>query len=115
MAAADRLFGRTDGARDGGEGARLRRRREVVARLCGSADFREWLRDALDDLCAYERDEGRLTDFGQGIRAAANRLRNRLLVAREAVGMLADFAREDYAAYHEALAGEERQENDDER
>lgn len=80
---------------------RVRAMADTVSRLAANADFRKWLRATLDDLCAYSRDEGPLTDFGQGIRASAARIENRLLASEEAVEMLADFARADYAAEHE--------------
>lgn len=86
------------------ERTRARLRRETVARLTESPDFRSWLYDALDDLCLYARDEGVVSEFGQGIRAAANRVKTRLLVARESVGMLADFERRALEESHAAIA-----------
>lgn len=116
---ADPFRGRRGAVRDGAADANRRESRamaDTVTRLAANADFRAWLRATLDDLCAYSRDEGLLTDFGQGIRASAARIENRLLASGEAVGMLADFARADYAAEHErqrrALDMDNRQEGD---
>lgn len=115
---ADPFRGRRGEVRDSAADANLRVRvmADTVTRLAKNTDFRAWLRATLDDLCAYSRDEGLLTDFGQGIRASAARIENRLLASGEAVGMLADFARADYAAEHErqrrALDMDNRQEGD---
>lgn len=67
--------------------------RERMARLAGSADFADWLFDVLDDLCGFARDEGMLTDFGQGIRAAANHIRNSLLITEEGMKLLGELTR----------------------
>jgi len=104
----DKLFGRSDAKRDDLVSVRNRARRDAVSRLCDNADFRTWLFDTLDDLCLFSRDEGLVTDFGQGIRAAANRIRNRLLESPEAVKVLTDFAHKELSAYHAGVAASQQ-------
>ena len=86
-----------------------RARRAAAAALCRNGYFKTWLADVLDDLCHFERDEGMLTDFGQGIRAAANRITNRLLEVPEAVEMLSDLTKKQLADAHTAMMSAERE------
>lgn len=75
-------------------------RRMAAKSLCGSVYFREWLYDTLDDLCLYAGDTGLVTEFGQGIRAAANRIKDRLLESPEAVEMFTEMAKRHYSEKH---------------
>lgn len=86
--------------------------RTTVARLATNHDFREWIYETLDQLCAFARDEGVLTDFGQGIRAAASRIRNGLLEADEGVALMTDLAAREFADYHaNVVRSEQREDN----
>jgi hypothetical protein len=105
----ERLFGRTEPKKD--SGIRYRNRQEVISRLCGNADFRAFMFDVLDDLCLYASDEGILTEFGQGIRAAANRIKNRMLISKDAVKVLADFATKELTAIHKGIADAQKDNN----
>ena len=87
-----------------------RARRAAAAALCRNGYFKTWLADVLDDLCHFERDEGMLTDFGQGIRAAASRITNRLLEVPESVEMLAEISKKQFADAHQAMMSAEREE-----
>ncbi len=90
-----------DGKRKAGKDPRIAKA-AALDRLAKVPEFREWAFAMLDDLCAYARDEGMLTDFGQGIRAAAAHIKNGMLVSAGASAMLADFARMELMAAHEA-------------
>ena len=81
-------------------GAKLRARSAALDRLAATPEFRQWCYGMLDDLCAYSRDEGMLTDFGQGIRAAANHIKSGMLISKGAAEMLADFAKAELMAAH---------------
>lgn len=115
---AESLYGRTDGGSRTSEDVRRTAVDGAVRRLAANADFREWLYHTLDDLCAFARDEGVLTDFGQGIRAAAAHVERGLLGTAEGTAMLADLARREIDERHaEIVAGtkHERDGNDNER
>lgn len=88
------IFARGESAAEVTEAtAKATQARERIARLSGAADFADWLFDVLDDLCGFARDEGMLTDFGQGIRAAANHIRNSLLVDENGMKLLCELTR----------------------
>lgn len=89
--------------------------RAAQSRLCENGDFKAWLYATLDDLCLFARDEGMLTDFGQGIRAAANRIKNRLLESAEGVDALCEMARKDFNLTHEAFREAEKKAKDGKR
>ena len=88
-----------------------RARRAAASALCRNGYFKTWLGDVLDDLCLFEREEGMLTDFGQGIRAAANRIKNRLLEVPESVEMLAELSKKQLADAHTAMMSAEKEES----
>lgn len=90
-----------DGARS--RGASLAKRRDLIARLAANADFREWLYGELDNLCAFDGVAAQLSEFGQGIRATAHEIVERLLVAGEGAQMMADFAARNFKARHEGF------------
>ena len=112
MAEKKEVFARADkkAADPAGSRAKVRARRAAAAALCRNGYFKTWLGDVLDDLCLFEREEGMLTDFGQGIRAAANRIKNRLLEVPESVEMLADLSKKQLADAHTAMMSAEREE-----
>lgn len=72
------------------------RRRDSLSRLVGSADFRDWLFDALVQLCAFGDDLTPVDGFNAGKRAAAAYLRRTLLAADGAPQFLADLDRRYY-------------------
>lgn len=67
-------------------------RRAAADRVAQNEDFGEWLYAVLDDLNAFAEDEGLLTEFGQGIRAAASRIRNRLAETDAGAALMCRFA-----------------------
>lgn len=99
-------------ARGKSDAERERKRKWIAAteRLCANEDFRVFLFDVLDDFSFFARGEGMRSEFGMGITASANRIKNRILEAKGAVEMLSEFARRDYAASHKRLV-EAQQEN----
>ncbi len=89
MSERGNIFARGKSAAEVAEAeAKAPQARERIARLAENADFADWLYGVLDDLCGFARDEGMLTDFGQGIRAAANHIRNSLLVDENGMRLL---------------------------
>ena len=93
--------------------AKAMRARERMARLAGSADFGDWLFAVLDDLCGFARDEGMLTDFGQGIRAAANHIRNSLLITEEGMELLCELTRREVEkSYVQQISKQNEKETD---
>lgn len=93
--------------KDAGEAAQAKktaRRRELVARLCANADFREWLYGELDNMCAFDGVTATLTEFGMGVRATAAEIVARLLISSDAVRMLGAFAQRSFESRHEGIA-----------
>lgn len=112
MAEKKEVFARAEKKADDPAGSRVkvRARRAAAAALCRNGYFKTWLGDVFDDLCLFEREEGMLTDFGQGIRAAANRIKNRLLEVPESVEMLAELSKKQLADAHTAMMSAEKEE-----
>ena len=102
----DDLFSRGEAKPDDEAVSRRRAFAEATGRLCGNADFLTFVHVVLDDCSLYARCEGPRTEFGQGITATANRIRNMMLEAPEAVELLARIHRTELAAYHKRLAAE---------
>lgn len=91
-----------------------RRARAWIAaadRLCASEDFRTFLYDVLDDLALFDREETPLGEFAQGFRAAAHRIRNRMMEADAAPALFAGFARRHHDELHARLTGERARAN----
>lgn len=103
----DDIFGARGKAKPDPEAASRRRAwTEAVGRLCANADFQTFLDTVFADCALYARSENPRTEFGQGITATANRIRNMMLEAPEAVDLLARIDRIELAAYHKRLAAE---------
>ena len=84
---------------------------EATNRLSGSADFAAWLYGVMDDLGLFDRPEKPLDDWGQGFRAAANRIRNRMLEAPRAVDLFCELTKRHHAELHKSLvAARDREE-----
>lgn len=99
------------------ERVRERTRRWIAAtdRLCANGDFGAWLYGVMDDLGLFDRPEAALTDFGQGFRAAANRIRNRMLEAPKAVELFCALAKRHHSELHRRLVAERGREGETER
>ena len=87
---------------------------EATDRLASNADFGAWLYGVLDDFCLFDREEAPLGEFQQGLRAAAHRIRNRMLEAPKAVQLFTGFTRRHHAELHRRLVAD-RQKNQTER
>ena len=94
--------------RECAERARRRAKEWLAAtdRLCANADFEAWLWGALDDLGLFDRPEVALSDFGQGFRSAAHRIRNRMLEAPKAVDLFTRLAKRHHAELHRSLVAD---------
>lgn len=79
---------------------------EATERLAANADFAAWLYGVLDDFCLFDREEEPLGEFQQGIRAAANRIRNRMLEAPAAIQFFTDLTKRHYAELHRRLVAD---------
>ncbi len=101
------IFGIRGKAKPDPEAASRRRAwTEAVGRLCLNADFQLFVNTVLADCSLYARSENPRTEFGQGITATANRIRNMMLEAPEAVDLLARIDRIELVAYHKRLVAE---------
>lgn len=87
------------------EAARARERRLAsLSRLVADADFRDWLFDALVELCAFCDDLAPVDPFNAGKRAAAAYIRRTLLAADGAPQLLADLDRRYYEGVRRGIA-----------
>lgn len=79
---------------------------EATDRLAVNADFSTWLYGVMDDLGLFDRAEAPVGEFGQGFRAAANRIRNRMLEAPKAVQLFTDLTKRHHAELHRRLVAD---------
>jgi hypothetical protein len=86
--------------------ARARAWLEATDRLSSNADFSTWLYGVMDDLGLFDRAEAPVGEFGQGFRAAANRIRNRMLEAPKAVQLFTDLTKRHHAELHGRLVAD---------
>ncbi|MBP5791800.1 MAG: hypothetical protein J6W80_06065 [Kiritimatiellae bacterium] len=101
----DGLFGRgrkADAAIDEAVDRRLKEREDIDALATQNA-FVRVIGAMLDDLCLFALDTGLLSEYGQGIRAAANRIKERLLVSKKGAEMLAKLAAEELFAVNRTI------------
>ena len=79
---------------------------EATDRLAVNAEFSTWLYGVMDDLGLFDRAEAPVGEFGQGFRAAANRIRNRMLEAPKAVQLFTDLTKRHHAELHRRLVAD---------
>lgn len=94
--------------------ARARAWLEATDRLSRNTDFATWLYNVLDDLELFDREEAPVSEFGQGFRAAANRIRNRMLEAPNAVQLFTDLTKRHYAGLHRRLVADRQKQKTEE-
>jgi hypothetical protein len=81
---------------------------EATDRLAANGDFSTWLYGVMDDLGLFDREEAPVGEFGQGFRAAANRIRNRMLEAPKAVQLFTDLTKRHHAELHRRLVADRK-------
>jgi len=81
---------------------------KATDRLSLNPDFAVWLYDVMDDLGLFDRPEGPIGEFGQGYRAAASRIRNRMLEAPEAVRLFIDLTKRHHGDLHKRLVADRK-------
>lgn len=100
----DRTF--AGAAAPGGASADARaweRRAASASRLAANADFRDWLFDALVQLCAFGDDMTPVDPFNAGKRAAGAFLRRSLLVAEGGPQLFADLDKRYYGGVRRGI------------
>lgn len=113
-ASVDKVFGRNKKGVKGGYDARPMKRRqfkESVAALTENGDFKVWFKRMLDEMCGFISDQRELSAYGQGIRAAAGKMEELLLVAPEGVKFLADIHQQHFAELHKGIVAALNQDN----
>lgn len=79
---------------------------EATDRLAMNAEFGAWLYGVLDDLCLFDREESPLGEFQQGIRAAAHRIRNRMLESQNGAHLILELTKRHHAELHRRLVAD---------
>ena len=79
---------------------------DATGRLASNADFGTWLYGVLDDLSLFDREESPIGEFQQGIRAAANRIRNRMLESQNGAQLILDLTKRHHAELHKRLVAD---------
>lgn len=111
MTNAPEIFARTDAQQTVTEQNRREKWRLLTASLSKNEDFKEWLYEVLSQLGYFAREEGPRSDFGYGIRAAADRIKTSLLQTEEGAELLAELTKREYIESFKNIQKELTKEN----
>lgn len=105
------IFARTDTRLTVTEQDLRKKWQNVTENLAKNGDFKEWLYEILSQLGFFAREEGPRSDFGYGIRAAADRIKTSLLQTEEGANLLGELAKREYLESFKNIQKELTKEN----